>query len=152
VVTAPGTVWVTVRTTAGALDWYAAAPATPAPAPDVRVSLDEGASWGAVDAVLAGTGVPVAQLFHAVAQPAAPLVELYLDGGPAGALAFAAGAAPLEFTGATGQLPAAVTAALAATSAAGGDRAGTVLTLFCRAAVDLTVDELTLSYDPSVGG
>jgi hypothetical protein len=142
----PATVWVTLRTNRGELRWFTGE------AGDGRVSLDAGSSWGAVDAVLAATGAPLAQLFHAVDAPQPPQVDVLVGGSPAGSVTLEAVAgSPLEFVTATGlALPAPVVTALA-TAAGGGGRAATAPALFSRAVADLTVEELTLSYDPFAG-
>jgi hypothetical protein len=140
----PATVWVTLRTNRGELRWFTGAGG------EGRVSLDAGASWGAVETALAATGAPLAQLFHAVDAPQPPVIDVLLDGSPAGSVALEPVAgSPLEFVTVPGlALPGPVAGALA-TAAAGDDgRAALAPALFSRAVADLTVEELTLSYDP----
>jgi hypothetical protein len=143
-VAVPATVWVTLRSNRGELRWFTADQG------EARVSLDDGSSWGVPDAVLTGAGAPLAQLFHVLDTPSPPDVQVLVDGGAAGSIALAAGGSPLEFVSAPGlELPAPVLTALAtATGGDGGGRALTALALCSRAVADLTVEELTLSYDP----
>ena len=147
-VAAPATVWVTLRTNRGELRWFAGGSG------EDRVSLDAGSSWGAVDAALASTGAPLAQLFHAVTAPRPPGIALLVDGAPAGSIALqAVQGSPLEFASQPGlALPAAVATALAAAAGGPDGRGAAALSLFSPAVADLTVEELTLSYDPFATG
>jgi hypothetical protein len=144
----PATVWVTLRTNRGELRWFAGG------AGEGRVSLDAGSSWGAVDAVIATTGAPLAQLFHAVTAPSPPELALLVDGAPAGSVALAAvQGSPLEFASPAGlALPAAAATAFAAAPGEADGRGAISLALFSAALADLTVEELTLSYDPFATG
>jgi hypothetical protein len=146
-VAVPATVWVTLRTNRGELRWFTGEGG------DGRVSLDAGSSWGAVDAALAATGAPLAQLFHAVDAPQPPVIDVLVDGAPAGSVGFEAVAgSPLEFVTPAGLAPPAPVVGALATGAAGdGGRAALAPALFSRAVADLTVEQLTLSYDPFAG-
>jgi hypothetical protein len=148
-VAAPSMVWVTLRMNQGELRWFASGSG------DARVSLDGGSSWGTVDPRLTSAGAPLAQLFHAIANP--PPVEIQVLAGetPAGSITLArADGDRLELAGAAGLgLPGAVLTALATAGPAGdGDRAETTLRLFSRAVADLEIEELTVSYDPFASG
>jgi len=139
-------VWLTLRSSRGELRWFGANGA------GGRVSVDDGRSWGEVDPLLLPASTPLAQLFHAVDAPfAAPrvlvhrgptrLAELVLDR--------PLDTAGTEFATASDALPAPVLEALAAASGVG--RVTTELSLFSRAALDLTVDGAEVSYSPFGG-
>lgn len=146
-VAAPSTVWVTLRMNQGELRWFAGGNG------DTRESLDAGASWGAVDPSLTSTGGLLAQVFHAVTDPAPPELTLLVGESPAGSITLQAAGNKLEFASAAGAgLPGPVLSALAGAPAGNGDRAATTLRLFARAVADLTVEELTVSYDPFASG
>jgi hypothetical protein len=136
--------WVTLRTTQGEVRWFGSATG------DARISLDAGATWGAVDALLlAAPTAPLVQLFHALAEPL-PRPKVRLQLGPAllsaDLLAGAGRTSPREFAVDTLELPEAALNALA--TAAGTSRVDTVLELFSRAVADVTLTGAALSYDP----
>jgi hypothetical protein len=139
--------WVSLRTTKGEVLWFASGTGA------ARVSIDQGETWGEVDPTLLDASTPLALLFHAVPKPLpAPRLELQLGASPAGELAPAGpapGDDPASFTLTAGALPSAVLDALAQTSGSG--RAPTDLLVFSRAVCDVTVESLTLLYDPVAG-
>jgi hypothetical protein len=138
--------WVSLRTTKGEVRWFASG------AGAARVSIDQGETWGEVDPTLLDASAPLALLFHAVPPPfPAPRIELQLGASPAGAVTPSGPAAddPASFTLSTTALPPAVLDAVARTSGTG--RAPTEVLVFSRAGCDLTVESLTLLYDPVAG-
>jgi hypothetical protein len=138
--------WVSLRTTKGEVRWFASG------AGAARVSIDQGETWGEVDPTLLDASAPLALLFHAVPPPfPAPRIELQLGASPAGAVTPSGPAAddPASFTLSTAALPPAVLDAVARTSGTG--RAPTEVLVFSRAGCDLTVESLTLLYDPVAG-
>jgi hypothetical protein len=139
--------WASLRTTKGEVRWFASG------AGAARVSIDQGETWGEVDPTLLDASAPLALLFHAVPPPfPPPQIALQLGASPAGEVTPAGpapGDDPASFTLAAGALPPAVLDALARTSGTG--RAPTDMLVFSRAACDLTVESLTLLYDPVAG-
>ncbi len=137
--------WISLRTTQGAARWFAAG------AGAGRVSVDGGETWGEVDPTLLEPAAPLALLFHAVPPPLpAPRLELQLGEAPAGELAPSEPAGdPATFALPATALPAPVLDALGHT--VGSGRVPTELLVFSRAACELTVESLTLLYDPAGG-
>ena len=144
---APATLWVSVRTNRGALDWFAADTG-----PTARASADGGTSWGELEAGLGPVGTPWVQLQHAVdpATAAAPALTVRLGGTLLGTVGLTGTGQPGEYGGPTpAVLPAAVLDALAAPAAPDTPvRRRTTLSLLCPAVLTLTVPDLTCSYDP----
>lgn len=147
---APVTLWVTVRTNRGELDWFAADSG-----PGARTSADGGATWDEVEAGFTPViplGTPWIQLQHTVdpAKAAVPAVTVRLGGTLLGTVSLNATGRPGEYGGpAPAVLPAAVVDALAAPTAPDTPvRRRTTLSLLCPAVLALTVTELTCSYDP----
>jgi hypothetical protein len=137
-------VWVCLRGNKGELLWYAGDEPRAS-----KTSGDKGQTWGEVDPLLAPPEAPLAQLFHATDDPPpAPSVSLRLGEKVLAedVLAGAARTAPREFTLEAFALPAAVRDALGA--AAGDGRVDLKLNLFSRAALDLSVERMTLFYSP----
>ncbi|MBC6462882.1 hypothetical protein [Actinomadura sp. HBU206391] len=146
-VAVPSALWVSVRTTGGALDWFAAAGGPPA-----RVSGDDGRSWADADAAAGRVGTPWVRLQHAVdpATVTAPVLtvragEVALDPMP-----LAPAGRPGDYAGPTG-LPERIARLLAAGTGAPVSETGrrtVTLSLFSAAVLDLTLTELTCSYAP----
>ncbi len=145
--------WVLIRSTRGRLLWFGQGPGS------VRVSLDRGGSWGTVDPVLSPPLAPLVQLFHVVADPQPlPAVSLY-QGATLLAADLLAGAnvsqtTPREFVVEDLALPPGLLDLLATTTGsasgapASSGRLATTLHLLSRAALDVTVEEMTLAYSP----
>ncbi|HEX4953079.1 MAG TPA: hypothetical protein VF017_06765 [Thermoanaerobaculia bacterium] len=156
---AAGLLWLVLRVTQGQLLWFAL-PAgeglgeDPGEGRSARISHDRGRTWGAPEPVLAGEGLPLAQLFHASPQPLArPLVRIERDGAvlvpdwlPASLLP-PAGAPPLALPAFSAPLPAPVLAALGA-PATGSGRRTIRFDLFSRSALELKLEDIALTYDP----
>ena len=159
--------WLTLRVTRGQLFWFGAPGAAPSPDPGgvgapVRVSPDQGRTWGSPEEALAtlatGGGPLLAQLFHAVPDPLPrPVVRLHrgaalLAGDWLSALQPTA--QPREYRAEAAVLPAAVLAGLAAVppTGPGAGRVRSELRLFSRSVLDLTLEGMTLFYDPFGAG
>lgn len=154
-VTAPATLWVTVRTNLGELEWFAL-PGTER----VLASADGGDSWGDAEAHLGPRGGPAIQLMHVV-DPGQqrPVLTVRVGDTDRGTIPLASvpgpsGGGSAEYAGPSPPaLPAAVLAAMvAAATAAGPDRTETTFSLWSADTLQVTVAELTCSYDPFSGG
>jgi hypothetical protein len=137
-VAVPAVLWCALRTNDEPVRWFGAPGDEPA-----RVSVDRGASWGAIGGDLTTPTSPLIQLFRIATEP--PRVDLYLGAAPVGQLRLVGGAdsdevrAPLE-------LPPEVLSAIATTTGQG--RVVTELRLVSRTVLDLSVRGLACSYDP----
>lgn len=138
-------IWVSIRSTRGTVLWFGQN------AGSALVSLDRGQSWGAVDPALAPTIATLVQLFHVAPDPLPrPVLGLYNGATPleddllAGVSANPAN--PREYVREGWPLPPSLLNLLAA--ATGSGHASITLNLFARAALNLTIEEMTLSYSP----
>jgi hypothetical protein len=142
----PAPIWVVVRANKGELLWFAGSAGTPP-----QISVDRGHSWaGAEDHLAPGAAPLLAQLFHATEQPIqAPEIRLqYGDNTIAtNLLVNPSSGAPGEFAVRGASFPAAL-AEILATSKNGQGPARTMLHLFSRSVLDLTIDNLILYYSP----
>ena len=136
-------VWIALRANQGELIWFTNGPG------EVRLSVDKGQKWGTMGTELATPAAPLAQLFHAVADPLPPPAiraqigdRVVMENLPLARV----GESGREFASQALALDARVLAGLEA--AAGNARASTDLMLFSRSAMDLTVAAMSLSYDP----
>lgn len=143
-------VWVAVRLNRGELRWFA----DPSLTNPTRVSADKGQTWAEAETPLGSLGAPWTQLFHSLPDPLpAPEIRArYGDQVLATNLAAGGTTGPrLRGYSATGAiLPAALLAALARQSGTG--RVDTVIHLFSRSVLDLTLDNASISYDPFRAG
>ena len=142
-------VWVALRLNRGELRWFA----DPALTNPTRRSTDKGQTWSEPEAPLTRVGGPLAQLFHVLAEPLpAPVIRVrYRDQILANDLGQGATRkGPREFAASGVALPAALLAALAKRT--GSDRVDTVIHLFSRSALDLTLGNASISYDPFGAG
>lgn len=125
-------VWISLRATKGEVVWCCDAEEGAA----ARVSDARLASWTPAEALLA----PRVQLFDFVLAP--PQIEVRLRNSVAWTLAQTN---TVDYAAAAATLPASIRALLAAATSGGG-RATSHLELFSRAAIDLALADLRLSY------
>ena len=146
-------VWLVMRATRGTLLWHCGAGG----AGEALVSLDQGASWGASTLPLGPPSLPLAQLFHAEVAPfARPVINLVDDSGAALADCFAAaqaaGSLGKSWSVKDAVLPAALLDRIAALACdKPGPRASLTLRFAAPSALELTIADLRLSYDPASG-
>jgi hypothetical protein len=130
-------VWITVRATKGEVVWCCDAGATAA----ARVSATKLTGWTAAESLL----LPRVQLFDSVPPPGE--IDILLRTGSTLAQAWKltrTGPKSVEYAAAGATLPNAIRALLAAAKGIG--RATSRFDLFSRAAVDLALADITLSY------
>lgn len=128
-------VWVTLRATKGEVVWCCDAAEDAA----ARVSDSKRASWVDAESPLQ----PRAQLFDAVPPP--PQIDVRLREGPAWTLT-RTGPDSVDYAADAATLPQAVRVLLAAAQSSNGSRATSNIQLFSRAAVDLALANIRLSY------
>lgn len=151
-ITPRSSVWLVLRATKGRLFWFAAPAGQAGEDSATCISRDKGGSWAApdaaLDAALGPSGAPLAQLFHALPPPQ-PQPSLALLRGEsvlsADLLADAARTGPSAFL-LDGAVPSAWLDALAA--APGSGRVETLFHLASADALEITFQDLTLSYAP----
>jgi hypothetical protein len=137
--------WVTARTNRGELDWFMGGPDEGG----TRVSVDGGGSWGDADGRLGVAGAPVTQLLEQVdpALQPPPVVRARVGQTLVGDLALTRGGAPGEYVEPVpAALPAPLLSALASPSA--DARRQTRVSLWSANLLDMTLTDLTCSYDP----
>ena len=112
------------------------------------MSANRGKTWAIPDPTLASVGDPLAQLFHAVSDPPAPIIQVRDARGilSANLLANPASQPPKQYVSDGVALPGAVPSRLASALAQG--RVSTRLKIFSRSALDLRFEGLQLFYDP----
>lgn len=145
VVTGGAPLWVALRTNQGEVRWFAAGDG------EARVSVDRGATWGAIDERLIEGGAPLALLFHASDVSLAPRLALYLGEIPVAELAVDRPVGEARFA-AELALPGPILSALASAPPGLGPRADTTVHAFSRSVIDLTLSDFSLSYSPFQGG
>lgn len=148
VVSGQAPLWLALRSNKGEVFWFAAGAGTG----KSRISTDRGESWGTPEPALAPAGDLLVQLFHFLKDPMpAPVIRLQ-NGAAVVAENLFAGAketAAREYRLSDSALPAPVHALLA--GRAGGGRVESRFLLFSRSVLDLTIENLTLRYDPFQG-
>ena len=140
--------WISLRVNVGRLLWFAADDGTA----ETLASDDEGETWRAPATPLAAASMPLAQLFHATPDPQpAPRIELWQGGAPVAGdlLGEPRRIGPREHAVENAALPAVLLDRLAAASGSG--RVATTFQLFSRPAIELTFEDVTLFYAPTVG-
>lgn len=156
----PTPLWLMLRTTRGQVLWFNA-PAEMAvggidllPADPIRVSIDAGKTWSRPERPIADAAPLCAQLFHASAPTASSVRGVRMRVGPSivsdDLLAQLAPAGEREYTARAAAVPSKLLTAFAATPGVG--RPATLAHVFSRAVMDVTIDDLTLYYDPAQGG
>ena len=150
-------VWVSARTTAGTVRWYAEPPtsrgaAPEAPAPTVRVSADRGTTWAPIDERLSGAPLPRARVLHRVDPPFESPVVLAIEhaGRPVGGITLSpVRSSDGEYAVAGGSVPPPLLDLLGRTT--GHGKSTTTVVASTSAALDLTITRLDLSYPPTAG-
>ena len=144
--TRPGTtLWVVARANQGQVLWWAGTVIAGAP----RISTDQGVSWHLPEPTISALEPPEVRLFHAVEHPAAPAVALRVGDVRLEALPLRpVGADPLELA-ASGPVPPALLDALGRRPGSGP--VTTVVDVSSSAVLELTLAQLTLTYDPGAG-
>lgn len=139
--------WIALRANQGELFWFSDTALAGEVAP--RVSNDGRRTWAVPGPVLTSLGTPLAQLFHAVADPLpAPIIEVRIKEGQLARnlLTNPASKPPRQYLSEGIQLPTAMLSRLA--PAAGPGQVKSNFKLFSSSVLDLKVEELKLFYDP----
>lgn len=136
--------WIVLRANKGEVLWFADQPGAFPP----RMSTDRGKTWGIPDPTLGAVGDPLAQLFHTVGNPPAPVIEVRDATGilSANLLANATAKPPRQYLSDGVSFPDTVLSRLA--SASGQGRVATTFQVFSRTALDLRFEVPQLLYDP----
>jgi hypothetical protein len=135
----PGRVWCVLRTNDAPIRWFC----TDGEAP--LLSVDDGASWGALATPLGDGGAPLLQLFRRSDPAAVPIVECHLGAARVADVALVAteGRAP------EGALTLADSVLDALGTTTGGGRVTTELQLYSRTVMRVTVRGLACAYEPN---
>jgi hypothetical protein len=136
--------WVVLRANKGEVLWFTDQPGAIPP----RVSSDQGKTWGIADSTLAAVGDPLAQLFHAVENPPAPIVSVRDSTGilTANLMVNPTAKPPRQYVSDGITFPEAMLSRLA--FATGQGRVATTFHVFSRSALDLRFEAPQLFYDP----
>jgi hypothetical protein len=138
------TLWLTIRVNKGGLFWFQGVAGQ-----QVKVTADRGQTWAApAEGLTASEGLLV-QLFHASTEPfAPPVVRLERQGTTLAANLMSAPEQKggSEFVKTTAELPGSLSNILAGTQGQGRVPVG--LDVYSAQVLDLSIDDLTLYYDP----